>query len=94
MGDEWRVVQYFLSVHGVDHVEILGDYREHRCSCSVYQARRRCKHVNFVKDATRVNGGTFPMQFKGVGRDVIAKAHEDADEFRNLIAKHAKVEVL
>lgn len=94
MSDDWRVVQYFLSKHGVDSVEIQGDYKEHRCSCTSFQARRRCKHVNFVRDATRVNGGNFPMQLKGISREAVAEAHKDATVFRALVARHAKVEVL
>lgn len=94
MADDWRVVQYFLSKSGVDTVEIQGEYAQYRCSCTTYHARRRCKHVNFVRDATRSNGGTFPMRLLGVTREDVEAAHKDADEFRALMAKHSKVEIL
>lgn len=64
------------------------------CTCPGYLSRNSCKHVVFVKDKVKKNGGNYPLEISTRCTEEDAdKALESPELFREFIIKFGKIEV-
>lgn len=96
MTNTWRTVQLFLEDAGVFEVEINAENSSQvRCNCRAFKTSSRCKHYKFVKTSMANNNGHYTIQVpEETPDDAAAAAIGSAEDFRNFIIWHAKVEVL
>lgn len=95
--EDWRVVQLFLSAQktGVYEVAVDATNTLVKCTCPAYESRSNCKHKRFVMQRMEENGGHYNVQVPdSVPDDVITKAVETNESFREFIIKYGKIEVL
>ena len=95
----FRLIQVFLSgkagMSGPGIFEVSGDENQSFiCTCPGYAVKRNCRHVRFVKERIKVNGGVYPLQVNpDVPESAIKEALKSSEEFREFLLKHGKIEV-
>lgn len=95
----FRLIQVFLSskagASGPGIFEVSGDENQNfRCTCPGYAVRRTCRHVRFIKDKIKLNGGIYPLQLNpDVPESEVNQALKSSEEFREFLLKHGKIEV-
>ena len=94
MEKTWRMIQVFLPVQpdGIYEVDMEEDSGELRCNCP--QFKKKCKHTEFVEDATKSNHGHYKIKVGNIDEDEMEQAYESYDSFRRFVIENAKVEVL
>ncbi len=96
---DYRLIQVFLSskagTSGPGIFEVSGDEDQNfTCTCPGYKVKRTCRHIRFVKDRIKVNGGTYPIPVNpDVPESEIKKALSSSEQFREFLLKHGKIEV-
>lgn len=91
---ESRLLQVFLGNHGAYEVHVTTDEgKRFGCNCPGFTTRRRCKHVDYVKQRwSESNGYIVPMS-----ADTPIPSAEDIatrEAWRQFVLKHAPVVVL
>lgn len=87
-----KTIQFFLGLTGVEEVTTDKDANLY-CTCEGFKQRHKCKHITWCEMG--LANGVFPIQVdKATPDSAIKKAKESDDEFRNLLIKYGKVEVI
>lgn len=97
MENLWRTVQLFISSQaaGVFEVEVDTESKKVRCNCPVWKKTSNCKHVMFVLNRMRLNGGNYSIMVPTeVPEELAMEVQDDPKKFREFVVKYAKVEVL
>lgn len=90
---EPRLLQVFLSRHGVFEVSITMSTKALSCTCPGFDKRRACKHTRWVGD--RMPDGEYPVRVSKAGlQDVLAARDGSADDWRRFIYAHCTPEVI
>ena len=97
---EVRLIQIFLSGEIDSHIfgvfEVSADSKRNLfCTCPGYVAKSLCKHTRVVKDRIESNSGAYPFRWtKKLSTEDIIDAMNDVSEFRSLMLKYSKIDVL
>jgi hypothetical protein len=87
-----KTIQFFLGLTGVEEVSTDTEANL-SCTCDGFKQRKKCKHVTWCESG--LERGVFPIQVdKATPDSAIKKAKESDDEFRNLLMKYGKIEVI
>lgn len=91
----WQITQIFLSDTGVEEVFVNLDNKKLRCTCEGYSSRSACKHVRFVSDRMKINGGVYPVEVSNKASDSESEmAILDPKLFRKFLLRYGKIEVI
>lgn len=96
----YRVVQVFLSPELTGACEVgleVSDKptKKVHCTCDGFAAKARCKHGDFVRKRIERTGGYHITVARTAPDELLAEAAQlTPAEFRELVLKYAKVEVL
>jgi hypothetical protein len=93
--DDYRTVQFFLAETGVYEVSADKNNKFFKCTCTGYTARKKCKHIDFVKERTEDNLGVYPTEVSSKAtKEEATEAALSNDTFREFLIKYGKVEVV
>ena len=91
----WQITQLFLSDSGVHEVYVHKDNKKLKCNCDGFEARAFCKHVRFVSERMRTNGGIYPVEVSNKAPHSETEIASSSPElFRNFLIKYGKIQVL
>ena len=93
--DEWHIAQLFLSETGVHEVYIHPESKKVKCNCDGASSRLTCKHMRYVLERMKKNGGVYPVQVSNKASESEGNlASLDPKLFRDFIVKYGKIEVI
>jgi hypothetical protein len=92
---EWRTIQFFLDKETYIASEVSVDAmnpKKVKCSCIKFSKFAKCKHVLFIKEKIKENGGVFNLSIpEEVSDETAHDALRDSDLFRELVLKYGKI---
>lgn len=92
--EDFRVIQVFLSSHGVFETSISTEADAFHCTCPGWEALHRCKHVAYVQKKIREDGGHYHLEITGATKEEITEAMQDAARFREFVISKSPIVVL
>lgn len=96
--DDLRLIQVFLGASrnpGPGVYEVSTDNNGMLyCNCHDFLGRKKCKHVNFVRNRIENNNGNYPLEILSKATQEEAEhARLSNEDYRRFIIKYGKIEV-
>lgn len=94
---EPRLLQVFLSrkMHGIYEVSVLLPAGDLSCTCPGFSNRRKCKHIDFVRDRMERDGSGYAVHVETAAVEACKAARGgSAEDWRRFVYRHCPAEVL